>query len=60
MQADLYDSTWQFHHWGDNVITNIEKFRKLRVDKQVPVHGQIQSYRDMVKTIRAAQKKAAD
>jgi hypothetical protein len=60
VQADLYDSTWQFHHWGDNVITNIEKFRKLRVDKQVPVHGQIQSYRDMVKTIRAAQKKAAD
>jgi hypothetical protein len=60
VQADLYDSTWQFHHWGDNVITNIEKIRKLRVDKQVPIHGQIQSYRDMVKTIKAAQKKAAD
>ncbi len=58
VQADLYDSTWQFHHWGENVITNIEKIRKLRVDKQLPIHGSIQSYRDMVKTIRA--KKAAD
>ncbi len=60
VQADLYDSTWQFHYWGDNVITNIEKTRKLKVDKQVPIHGSIQSYRDMVKTIKAAQKKAAN
>ncbi len=60
VQADLYDSTWQFHHWGENVITNIEKIRKLRVDKQLPIHGSIQSYREMVKTIRAAAKKSAD
>jgi hypothetical protein len=60
VQADLYDSTWQFHHWGENVITNIEKIRKLRVDKQLPIHGSIQSYRDMVKTIRAAPKSGAD
>ena len=31
----LYDSTWTFHHWGENVITNIEQIRKLKVDKQV-------------------------
>ena len=53
VQADLYDSTWMYHYWGENVITNIEKIRKLRVDKQVPIHGAIQSYREMVKTIRA-------
>ena len=53
MQADLYDSTWQFHHWGANVITNIEEIRKLKVDKQVPVHGGIQAYAEMVKTMRA-------
>jgi hypothetical protein len=57
VQADLYDSTWEFHHWGENVITNIEKIRKLKVDKQLPIHGEIQSYREMVKTIRS--KKAA-
>jgi hypothetical protein len=59
VQADLYDSTWLYHYWGENVITNIEKIRKLRVDKQVPIHGAIQSYRDMVKTIKAAEKRAA-
>ena len=53
VQADLYDSTWQFHHWGANVITNIEAIRKLKVDKQVPVHGGIQAYAEMVKTMRA-------
>jgi hypothetical protein len=53
VQADLYDSTWQFHHWGQNVITNIEQIRKLKVDKQVPVHGAIESYAEMVKKMRA-------
>jgi hypothetical protein len=53
VQADLYDSTWQFHHWGQNVITNIEEIRKLKVDKQVPVHGAIESYAEMVKKMRA-------
>src|SRR5215831_16469317 len=53
VQADLYDSTWQFHHWGANVITNIEEIRKLKVDRQVPVHGGIQTYAEMVKTMRA-------
>jgi hypothetical protein len=37
------------------VITNIEQ-RTLKVDRQVPVHGAIQAYADMVKTIRAAPK----
>jgi hypothetical protein len=60
VQADLYDSTWMYHFWGENVIANIEKIRKLRVDKQVPIHGSIQSYRDMVKTIRAAPKAVVD
>jgi len=54
VQADLYDSTWQFHHWGENVITNIEKIRKLKVDKQVPIHGAIESYAEMVRKMRAA------
>jgi hypothetical protein len=54
VQADLYDSTWQFHHWGENVITNIEQIRKLKVDKQVPVHGAIETYAEMVKKMRAA------
>ncbi len=56
VQADLYDSTWTYHYWGENVITNIEQIRKLKVDKMVPVHGAIQPYAVMVKTIRSAPK----
>ena len=56
VQADLYDSTWTFHHWGENVITNIEQIRKLKVDKQVPIHGAIETYAEMVKKIRDAPK----
>jgi hypothetical protein len=52
VQADLYDATWQQHLWGENVLWNIER-RKLKVDKDVPVHGTIESYVDMVKTIKA-------
>jgi hypothetical protein len=52
VQADLYDATWQQHLWGKNVLWNIER-RKLKVDKDVPVHGTIESYADMVKTIKA-------
>jgi hypothetical protein len=52
VQADLYDSTWQRHPWGDNVLKNFEQ-RKLAIDKDVPVHGGHESFADMVKTIKA-------
>jgi hypothetical protein len=52
VQADLYDASWQQHLWGQNVLWNIEH-RKLRVDKDVPVHGTIESFADMAKTIKA-------
>jgi hypothetical protein len=51
VQADLYDSTWQQHLWGANTLWNIEH-RKLRVDKDVPVHGAIEPFQQMVKTIK--------
>jgi hypothetical protein len=52
VQADLYDSAWQQHLWGENVLWNIAQ-RKLKVDKDVPVHGTIEAYSQMVKTIKA-------
>jgi len=52
VQADLYDATWQQHPWGENVLANVEK-RKLKVDRDVPVHGVIEPYAQMVKTIKA-------
>ena len=52
VQADLYDSTWLRHSWGENVLTNIER-RKLAVDRDVPVHGAIEPFAQMVATIKA-------
>jgi hypothetical protein len=52
VQADLYDSTWQQHLWGANTLWNIEH-RKLKVDKDVPIHGAIEPFQQMVQTIKA-------
>ena len=52
VQADLYDSTWQRHLWGENVLTNIDR-RGLQVERDVPVHGAIEPFAQMVKTIRS-------
>jgi hypothetical protein len=58
VQADLYDSTWAQHPWADNFRWNLEH-RKLIVDKDVPVHGAIQSYADVLKTIKSTQTSGA-
>ncbi len=52
VQADLYDAGWQQHLWGENVLTNLEQ-RKLKIDRDVPVHGVIEPFDQMVKTIKA-------
>ena len=52
VQADLYDAGWQQHPWGENVLWNLER-RKLKVARDVPVHGVIEPFDQMVKTIKA-------
>jgi hypothetical protein len=52
VQADLYDSTWLRHPWGENVLKNFEQ-RMLVIDKHVPVHGGRETFAEMVKTIKA-------
>jgi hypothetical protein len=52
VQADLYDAAWQQHLWGENVLANLAR-RKLNIDRSVPVHGVIESFAQMVKTIKA-------
>ena len=58
VQADMYDSGWAKHPWGDNFPFNLA-LHKLQVDKDVPVHGEIQTYADVLKTI-ASKKSATD
>jgi hypothetical protein len=52
VQADLYDASWQQHLWGENVLTNLAQ-RKLKIERDVPVHGVIEPFDQMVKTIKA-------
>jgi hypothetical protein len=51
IQADLYDNTWERHLWGQNVLDNIAR-RKLRVDRDVPVHGAMEPFAAMVQNIK--------
>ena len=55
VQADLYDASWARHSWWDNVLKNVEQ-RKLRIDKDVPVHGTMQTWPEVFKTVKATQK----
>jgi hypothetical protein len=57
VQADMYDSNWLQHPWGDNLPYNI-KLHNLQVEKSVPVHGAIQTYADVLKTIQSRRKPA--
>jgi hypothetical protein len=52
VQADLYDASWQQHLWGENVLANLAR-RKLAIERSVPVHGVIEPFDQMVKTIKA-------
>ncbi|MDP9054595.1 MAG: hypothetical protein M3N93_09885, partial [Acidobacteriota bacterium] len=48
VQADLYDSSGLTYPWLDNLVKNVE-LRKLKVEKEVPIHGEIESYDDVLK-----------
>jgi hypothetical protein len=50
VQADLYDATWLRHLWGQNVLDNLKR-RGLTIARDVPVHGPIEPFADMVRNI---------
>jgi hypothetical protein len=52
IQADLYDSTWGRYEWADVFLWNM-KYRNLQIDKDVPVHGEVQNWTDVLKTLQA-------
>lgn len=52
IQADLYDSSWQRFPWAENLRENVE-LRKLKPEKDVPVHGKIENWADVLKTMAA-------
>lgn len=52
VQADLYDSGWQRFPWADNLRENVA-LRNLKPEKDVPIHGRIESYADVIKTMQS-------
>ena len=57
VQADLYDSGWLKYPWADNLKENVA-LRKLQVEKDVPIHGNIESYADVLKRMAEAEEAA--
>jgi glyoxylase-like metal-dependent hydrolase (beta-lactamase superfamily II) len=54
VQADLYDSGWLRYPWADNLKKNVE-LRKLQVEKDVPIHGDIESWAAVLKRMQEKQ-----
>jgi hypothetical protein len=50
VQADLYDSTWLQHPWGDNLAHNM-MLRGLLPATDVPIHGAMEPYPTVLQTI---------
>jgi hypothetical protein len=50
IQADLYDSGWERFPWADNLRENVE-LRKLKPEKDLPIHGNIENWADVLKTM---------
>jgi len=55
VQADLYDSSWLKYPWADNLKANVA-LRRLPVEKDVPIHGNIESYADVLKRMDAKER----
>jgi len=40
VQGDLFDVNWEVYWWGSSYADNV-RYRKLDVDRDVPVHGRM-------------------
>jgi glyoxylase-like metal-dependent hydrolase (beta-lactamase superfamily II) len=51
VQGDLFDVTWEIYWWGSSYDDNIS-YRKLQVDRDLPVHGRIAPLGEVQQTIK--------
>jgi glyoxylase-like metal-dependent hydrolase (beta-lactamase superfamily II) len=40
VQGDLFDVSWEVYWWGSSYMDNV-RYRKLQVERDVPVHGRV-------------------
>jgi glyoxylase-like metal-dependent hydrolase (beta-lactamase superfamily II) len=46
IQGDLFDRNWEVYFWGDTYEANVA-YRKLDVERDVPIHGQVTPLADV-------------
>jgi glyoxylase-like metal-dependent hydrolase (beta-lactamase superfamily II) len=58
IQGDLFDVNWEVYFWGNAYEDNV-KYRNLVVERDVPIHGRVLPYADVLAGIRAQTRNAA-
>jgi glyoxylase-like metal-dependent hydrolase (beta-lactamase superfamily II) len=56
IEGDMFDPTWQNYPWGDVFENNVRQ-RGLDVDRQVPVHGTVMRWSEVLRLIEEKQEK---
>ena len=57
IQGDLFDVNWEVYWWGSSYLDNVT-YRKLQVDRDVPVHGRILPFAEVQQHIATQIKNA--
>jgi glyoxylase-like metal-dependent hydrolase (beta-lactamase superfamily II) len=50
VQGDLFDISWDVYWWGSSYMDNVQ-YRKLQVERDVPVHGRILPFAEVQQAI---------
>lgn len=58
IQGDLFDKSWEVYFWGDTYEANVA-YRKLDVERDVPVHGSVSTIDEVRATIAEQTRNAA-
>jgi glyoxylase-like metal-dependent hydrolase (beta-lactamase superfamily II) len=59
IQGDFFDAAWEIYWWQDTYMDNV-RHRNLQVDRDVPVHGRVLPFADVMDGIRRQTKAAQD
>jgi hypothetical protein len=59
IQGDFYDASWEIYWWQDTYMDNV-RYRKLQVERDVPIHGRVSSLQEVLDGIRRQTKAAED
>jgi ribonuclease BN (tRNA processing enzyme) len=59
IQGDFYDASWEIYWWQETYMDNI-RYRKVEVERDVPIHGRVSPLQDVLDGIRRQTRAAQD